>query len=116
MIRDKEFDRRIGRVVKLLGKAGGVPMTRLALDIGLSYTALNARLAGETQFSALEVSAIADYFEVPVEVLYGDPVDRLLELMRDRQAPTKANARPSPVKMNLERPMSEALSGVARAA
>lgn len=75
MIRDRDFDKRLGRVVKVLGKAAGVPMTRVAQDLGLSYTGLNARLAGDTSFSAAEVRALAEYFEVDPGVFFEDPVD-----------------------------------------
>lgn len=70
----RDFNRRLGRVVKLLGKAHGVPMTRLAADLGMSYTALNARLAGDTDWSALEVARIAEYFEIEPAVFFDDPV------------------------------------------
>lgn len=77
MTKDREFGRRLGRVIKLLGKATGVPMTKLADELKMSYSALNARLAGETEFTAAEVAAIAQFFEVGVEVLYGDPARML---------------------------------------
>lgn len=75
MIRDRDFDKRVGRVVKVLGKAAGVPMTQVAKDLGLSYTGLNARLAGDTSFSAAEVRVLAEYFEVDPGVFFEDPVE-----------------------------------------
>lgn len=75
MTRNKELDRQIGRVVKLLGKATGWPMTRLAKEIGWSYAALNSRLAGETQFTAAEIQRLATHFDVDPGVFFRPPLD-----------------------------------------
>jgi hypothetical protein len=93
MIRNKDFDRRVGKMTKLLAKAKGVPMIQVAEDIGMGYSALNARLAGDTAWLGSEIDVIAEYFEVPFGLFEGDAVEELLELMRDRQEATTASRR-----------------------
>lgn len=50
-------------------------MTELARRIGWSYTALNARLAGVTQFTAQEIYLLACEFDVDPAVFFRPPLE-----------------------------------------
>lgn len=91
MTRNKEdaraFGRNVGRVVKMLAKAHDKPMTKVAADLGWSYSALNARLAGETEFLAREIRALAQYFDEEEGTFYRPP-RQLLAVTSAVQAPS----------------------------
>lgn len=61
--------------MKMLGKARGVTMVQLAKELELSYTALNARLAGVTHFTAFEIQFMADFFGIEPGVFFRPPLE-----------------------------------------
>ncbi|MGA5542729.1 helix-turn-helix domain-containing protein [Mycobacterium sp. NPDC051198] len=50
----------------------GVSQTKVAGVLGLSQSAISARLSGRTPFDVNELVAIADYLDVPITALIDD--------------------------------------------
>jgi transcriptional regulator with XRE-family HTH domain len=78
-----EVDRRIGRVLKMLCQAHGTPLRDVADLLGVTPTALSARIAGRRRFQAEEVDLLARHFEIDPGVFFVDPAT-LVSALRHR--------------------------------
>jgi transcriptional regulator with XRE-family HTH domain len=78
-----EVDRRIGRVLKMLCQAHGMPLRDVADLLGVTPTALSARIAGRRRFQAEEVDLMARHFNIDPGVFFADPAV-LVSALRNR--------------------------------
>lgn len=63
---------RVADEVRSLMARYRVSQTELASVLHLSQTVISKRLRGLTPFDANEIGLLADYFNVPISVLFGE--------------------------------------------
>lgn len=63
----------IPRVTRTLLVHQGKPKTELAESLRISPSVLSKKLGGRRDWSAMEIMRMAEFFDVPVEVFFGDP-------------------------------------------
>jgi hypothetical protein len=64
---DGTYDRHIGRMIQTIARWRGIPMTRLAKDLGFAYSSLMDRIHGRRRFTAEEIRDVACYLEVSTD-------------------------------------------------
>lgn len=62
----------VPEVIRMLKRIAGVSDRMIGDALGLKLGSARNRVAGDVPWSYREVREIADYFEVPVELLYAD--------------------------------------------
>jgi transcriptional regulator with XRE-family HTH domain len=94
-------ERPVGPMVDLLARLEGVSLGDVAAALGIHPNTLTEKIRGRRAFTEDEIVILARLFGVPAGRFFEDPLQLL------------GVARQSPVKMNRDRSMSEALSEAA---
>lgn len=79
-----DVDAHVRGVVRVLLAARGQTRDQVADATGIGTKTLGRRMRGESGFSAAEVYALADYFDVPISVLLDGP-DALFSVAGSRK-------------------------------
>jgi transcriptional regulator with XRE-family HTH domain len=76
-----DVDKNIRTVTNMLLAAQDQPkataQAELAVRLGWSRSVAYSRLGGQTSFTAAEVAALAEHFDVPVSAFFGGPGELL---------------------------------------
>src|SRR5688572_7929723 len=70
---ERVYDQNVRQNIKLLKRLNGVTDAQIGEAIGMSGESFRHRLVGRIHIRAGEAADIADYFGVPLDLLFGDP-------------------------------------------
>lgn len=74
---------RVGEVVRLLKQVGHIADRDIAEAVGISRSVAQQRVSGMSKWTTGEVYLLAEFFGVPVSLLFRDPREAVLSAIRD---------------------------------
>jgi len=77
------FDDQVAATMRYLKRLTRVSDAELSEQLGVSRAVVNQRMTGQSRWQAAELSVLADYFGVPVDVLYAPTKQALLRAIGD---------------------------------